>query len=81
MGKVTFVVDFKDGDKPAVSAATEILGGRLSAVLWADYRDDFFTEDQVDMVRSAFDDATLTTSEIEEESQAEIIKKMELMTL
>lgn len=41
MGKVTFVVDFKDGDKPTVSAATKILGGRLSAVLWGDYRDDF----------------------------------------
>ena len=81
MGKVTFVVDFKDGEEPAVSAATEILGGRLSSVLWADYRDDFFTEDEVDMVRSAFDDEALTTSEDEEESQAEIIKKMELMTL
>ncbi|HCB3566369.1 hypothetical protein JI348_10310 [Escherichia coli] len=81
MGKVTFVVDFKDGEEPAVSAATEILGGRLSSVLWADYRDDFFTEDEVDMVRSAFDDVALTTSEDEEESQAEIIKKMELMTL
>ncbi|STT19500.1 Uncharacterised protein [Citrobacter koseri] len=33
------------------------------------------------MVRSAFDDVALTTSEDEEESQAEIIKKMELMTL
>ncbi|AXZ73737.1 hypothetical protein [Escherichia coli] len=81
MGKVTFVVDFKDGEEPAVSAATEILGGRLSSVLWADYRDDFFTEEEVDMVRSAFDDVALTTSEDEEESQAEIIKKMELMTL
>ncbi|STA83286.1 hypothetical protein [Citrobacter koseri] len=81
MGKVTFVVDFKDGEEPAVSMSTEVLGGRLSAVLWADYRDDFFTEEEVDMVRSAFDDVALTTSEDEEESQAEIIKKMELMTL
>lgn len=40
-----------------------------------------FTEEEVDMVRSAFDDVALTTSEDEEESQAEIIKKMELMTL
>lgn len=81
MGKVTFVVDFKDGEEPAVSMATEVMSGRLSAVLWADYRDDFFTEEEVDMVRSAFDDVALTTSEDEEESQAEIIKKMELMTL
>ncbi|EBD5992639.1 TPA: hypothetical protein MPK85_002691 [Salmonella enterica] len=79
MGKVTFVVDFEDGEEPMVSVATEILGGRLSSVLWDDYRDDFFTEEQVDMVRSAFDDAALT--EEEELVQEEIIQKMELMTL
>ncbi|EBB8134209.1 hypothetical protein EB259_14635 [Salmonella enterica] len=79
MGKVTFVVDFEDGEEPMVSAATEILGGRLSSVLWDDYRDDFFTEEQVDMVRSAFDDTALT--EEEELVQEEIIQKMELMTL
>lgn len=79
MGKVTFVVDFEDGEEPMVSVATEILGGRLSSVLWGDYRDDFFTEWQVDMVRSAFDDAALT--EEEELVQEEIIQKMELMTL
>ncbi|EDQ9400101.1 hypothetical protein KG918_004619 [Salmonella enterica] len=79
MGKVTFVVYFEDGEEPMVSVATEILGGRLSSVLWGDYRDDFFTEEQVDMVRSAFDDAALT--EEEELVQEEIIQKMELMTL
>lgn len=79
MGKVTFVVDFEDGEEPMVSVATEIIGGRLSSVLWGDYRDDFFTEGQVDMVRSAFDDAALT--EEEELVQEEIIQKMELMTL
>lgn len=79
MGKVTFVVDFEDGEEPAVSAATKILGGRLSSVLWGDYRDDFFTEEQVDVVRSAFDDTAPT--EEEELVQEEIIQKMELMTL
>ncbi|EAW2934652.1 hypothetical protein LVO39_004790 [Salmonella enterica] len=79
MGKVTFVVDFEDGEEPMVSVATEILGGRLSSVLWDDYRDDFFTEEQVDMVRSAFDDTAPT--EEEELVQEEIIQKMELMTL
>ncbi|EJP3909172.1 hypothetical protein NUQ54_001160 [Salmonella enterica] len=79
MGKVTFVVDFEDGEEPMVSVATEILGGRLSSVLWGDYQDDFFTEGQVDMVRSAFDDAALT--EEEELVQEEIIQKMEIMTL
>lgn len=29
MGKMTFVVDYPDGQEPAVSAATDILGGKL----------------------------------------------------
>lgn len=46
MGKVTFVVEFKDGEEPTVNGGTEILGGRLSAVLWSDYRDDHFSPEQ-----------------------------------
>lgn len=36
MGKVTFVVDFPDGREPAVSAATDILGGKLLSVAFKD---------------------------------------------
>ncbi|WP_454741163.1 hypothetical protein [Citrobacter freundii] len=79
MGKVTFVVDFKDGAEPVVSAATEILGGRLSAILWADYRDDFFCPEQRDVVIEALNE--LACDEVEEDCHSEIIKKMELMTL
>ena len=79
MGKVTFVVEFQDGKEPAVNGQTEILGGRLSSILWADYRDDFFTDSQVDRVRSAFDDTALNDADAD--MQTEIINKMELMTL
>lgn len=36
MSKVTFVVDFPDGQTPTVSAGMDILGGRLCSVAWSD---------------------------------------------
>ena len=36
MGKVTFVVDFPDGREPVISAATDILGGKLLSVAFKD---------------------------------------------
>lgn len=79
MGRVTLVVDFEDGKEPHVNGTTEILGGRLASILWADYRDDFFTDAQVDRVRSAFDDTEFNDADAS--LQHEILNKMELMTL
>ncbi|EOS93101.1 hypothetical protein ETR_21002 [Erwinia tracheiphila PSU-1] len=39
MGKITFVVDFPDDKEPAVSAATDILGGKLISVAFSDLRE------------------------------------------
>ncbi|OFC58162.1 hypothetical protein WKI72_16150 [Candidatus Erwinia dacicola] len=36
MSKMTFVVDFPDGQEPTVSAATDILGGKLVSAAFAD---------------------------------------------
>ena len=36
MSKITFVVEFEDGNEPAVSANTEILGGKVVAVQFND---------------------------------------------
>ncbi|MFW5410737.1 hypothetical protein B7L51_019235 [Pectobacterium brasiliense] len=36
MGKVTFVVDFPDGQEPSVHAGMQILGGKLAAVSFFD---------------------------------------------
>jgi len=36
MGLMTFVVDFPDGQEPAVSAATDILGGKLVSAAFSD---------------------------------------------
>ncbi|MGX5053139.1 hypothetical protein ACWKX9_05690 [Enterobacter asburiae] len=40
MGKVTFVVDFPDGQEPPVSAGTDILGGKVDMVAWRDISED-----------------------------------------
>ncbi|ATF92394.1 hypothetical protein [Cedecea neteri] len=40
MGKMTFVVDFPDGQEPAVSAGTDILGGKVEMVAWRDISED-----------------------------------------
>lgn len=36
MGKVTFVVDFPDGQEPAVHAEMQVFGGKLAAVSFFD---------------------------------------------
>lgn len=78
MGKVTLLVEFEDGKEPAVSGSTEILGGRLSAVRWSDYRDDFFEAGEVDIVREALEE--ITHDETDSECHEEIIRKMEMLT-
>lgn len=78
MGKVTFVVEFKDGEEPAVNGGTEILGGRLSAVLWSDYREDYFSPEQRDIVIEALSE--VTKDEVDADCHDEIINKAELLT-
>lgn len=78
MGKVTFVVEFEDGEEPIVNGGTQILGGRLSAVLWSDYRDDHFSPEQRDIVIEALNE--LTRDEVDADCHDEIINKTELLT-
>lgn len=40
MGKVTFIVEFPDGQEPPVSAGTDILGGKVEMVAWRDISED-----------------------------------------
>lgn len=78
MTKMTFVVEFKDGFEPTIYDGTDILGGLLSAVLWSDYREDFFESEEVDVVREAL--AEITYDDVDCECHNEIISKMELLT-
>ncbi|MEN4243866.1 hypothetical protein P9A06_04700 [Serratia marcescens] len=38
MGKMTFIVDFPDGQEPAIGFATSILGGQLLSFAFSDLR-------------------------------------------
>ncbi|AMG55233.1 MULTISPECIES: hypothetical protein [Citrobacter] len=78
MGKMTFVVEFDDGTEPPVHAAMDIQGGRLVAAAFHDYRDDFLTPEQRDVVLMAL--SKLSCEEIETSFHAEIIYKAELLT-
>ncbi|HFE8513502.1 TPA: hypothetical protein ACGALU_000118 [Proteus mirabilis] len=52
---MTFVVEYEDGKEPSVNAGTEILGGRLTAVAFYDYRDDLLTQDEAQAVNNSIE--------------------------
>lgn len=79
MGKVTFVVEFEDDCTPIVNGGTEILGGRLCAVSWSDYRDDYFTPGQRNTIVDLIDHDEMEGYLSEEDAEA-IRDKVELMT-
>ncbi|MDH0357060.1 hypothetical protein [Morganella sp. GD04133] len=50
MGVMTFVVEYEDGKEPKIEKDLDVLGGRLTAAAFYDYRDDLLTEDEADAV-------------------------------
>ena len=78
MGKMTFVVEFDDGKEPPVSADMDVAGGRLIAASWSDYRDDFFTASQRDVVIEALNE--LSCDDVDDYCHSAIIEKAELLT-
>lgn len=50
MGMMTFVVEFEDGKEPSVGSRMQICGGKVISASWSDYRDDYFSEDEKDMI-------------------------------
>lgn len=78
MGKMTFVVEYEDGNEPPVSADMDVAGGRLVAASWSDYRDDLFTASQRDVVIEALNE--LSCDDVDDYCHSEIIEKAELLT-
>lgn len=78
MGKMTFVVEFDDGKEPPVSADMDVAGGRLVAASWSDYRDDFFTASQRDVVIEALNE--LSCDDVDDYCHSVIIEKAEILT-
>ena len=79
MGKVTFVVEFEDGKEPPVSSDMDVAGGRLVAVSWSDYRDDFFSANQRDILIEALNELDCGDA-ADFSAHQEIIDKAEFLT-
>ena len=79
MGRMTFVVEYEDGKEPPVHENMDVAGGRLVAASWSDYRDDFFTTEQRDIVAGMVDEAEWH-DHVEEKTATDIMTKVELLT-
>lgn len=79
MGKMTFVIEYEDGKEPPVSADMNVAGGRLVAASWHDYRDDFFSPEQRDIIVSCIEDAEWH-GQLEADEAACVLNAAELLT-
>lgn len=80
MGRMTLVVEYEDGKEPSVGAGMEVAGGRIVAASWFDYRDDFFTGEQIDVMAKALEELN-TQGEISDEDTSSLLEKLDLLTL
>ncbi|HAS8352129.1 TPA: hypothetical protein I7721_13600 [Vibrio vulnificus] len=55
MGVMTFVVEYEDGKEPKIEKDLDVLGGRLTAAAFYDYRDDLLTEDEALAITECLD--------------------------
>lgn len=58
MSKMTFVVKFEDGKEPLVSFTKDFMGsgGELCSAAFYDYKDDYLSEDDRDLITEALAD-------------------------
>ncbi|MBG0612540.1 hypothetical protein PTZ59_22425 [Enterobacter hormaechei subsp. steigerwaltii] len=80
MGKMTFVFEYEDGKEPPVNAGMEVAGSQIVAASWFDYRDDFFTGEQVDVIAKALEELN-AQGEISDEDTSSLLEKIDLLTL
>lgn len=80
MGKMTYVFEYEDGKEPVVNAGMEYMGGRVVAVSFFDYRDDFFTTEQRDVIAGMVEEAEWH-DHVEEQEATDIMDKVELLTM
>lgn len=79
MGKMTFVVEYEDGKEPPVSADMDIAGGRVVAAAWSDYRKDYFTDEQKDVIADLISHDEMEGF-LSSESATELNAKLDLLT-
>ncbi|WP_313752446.1 hypothetical protein [Mixta calida] len=58
MSKMTFVVELEDGKEPPVSFTENFMGsgGTLCSAAFYDYKDDYLSEDDLDLITEALSD-------------------------
>jgi len=78
MGKITYVVEYEEGKETPVHVDMEVAGGRLTSVLWGDYRDDYLLPEQLDIIDEALTE--LSNDDVDSEAHKEIMNKLRLMT-
>lgn len=78
MGKVTYVVEYEDGKAPPVYSDMEVAGGKLTAVMWSDYRDDHLLPEELDIIGEALNEIAYDI--VDTEAYNEIMNKLRLMT-
>lgn len=79
MGKMTFVVEFEDGKEPPVSADMNVAGGRLVAAAFHDYRNDYFTDEQKEVIADLISHDEME-GYLSSESATELNAKLDLLT-
>lgn len=79
MGKMTFVVEYEDGKEPPISSGMDILGGRVVDGSWHDYRDDFFSPEEGDIIASMIDHEAMEES-ISNDAANDLTAKVVLLT-
>lgn len=78
MGKVTYVVEYEDGKEPPVYSDMEVAGGKLTAVMWSDYRDGHLLPDEVEIIGEALN--MFPYHKLRNDSLEKIMNKLRLMT-
>ncbi|WP_241622727.1 hypothetical protein [Rosenbergiella australiborealis] len=78
MGKVTYVVEYEDGKEPPVYSDMEVAGGRLTSVMWSNYRDGHLLPEELDIIDEALTEIAYDI--VDAKAHGEIMNKLRLMT-
>ena len=79
MGRMTFVVEYEDGKEPPVSSDMNVAGGRLVAAAFHDYRNDYFNDEQKEVIADLISHDEME-GYLSSESATELNAKLDLLT-
>ncbi|MDK2633128.1 hypothetical protein QMZ93_07200 [Pantoea stewartii subsp. indologenes] len=79
MSKMTFVLEFENGKEPPVSFTENFMGsgGRLCSAAFYDYKDDYLSESDRDLITEALNDFF---DEHPSEEDSDIFRRLNLLS-